>query len=74
VLREYGTIRMTNSNAGGIVVVGIVADDVSAVRVGNVEAIVANNAFLAEIGPDDSPVVVVTTPAGPREAGSSPDA
>jgi hypothetical protein len=68
VLRERGAIVMTNSNAAGTVVVGIVADNVSAVRVGDVPAVLANNAFLAEIGPDDNPVVVVTTPEGDREA------
>ena len=72
VLHERGAIVMTNSNADGILVVGIVADNVSAVRVGDVPAMLANNAFLAEIGPDDSPVVVVTTPAGEREAAGLP--
>ncbi|MCU1468793.1 MAG: hypothetical protein JWM72_4721 [Actinomycetia bacterium] len=72
VLRERGAIVMTNSNADGILVVGLVADSVSAVRVGEVPAILANNAFLAAIGPDDSPVVVVTTPDGDREAAGPP--
>jgi hypothetical protein len=72
VLRERGAIVMTNSNPDGILVVGIVADEVSAVRVGDVSAMLANNAFLAEIGPDDSPVVVVTTPDGDREAAEPP--
>ena len=72
VLRELGAIVMTNSNTDGILVVGIVSDDVSAVRVGEVPAMLVNNAFLAEIGRDDSPVVVVTTPEGDREAAGPP--
>ena len=72
VLRERGAIVITNSNADGILVIGLVADNVSAVRVGAVPAMLANNAFLAEIGPDDSPVAVVTTPDGDREAAGPP--
>jgi hypothetical protein len=72
VLREHGAIVISSSNTQRVLVSGIVADMVSAVRVGNVPAYLPNNAFLAEIRRDDSPVPVITTPEGEREVG--PDA
>jgi hypothetical protein len=67
VLGERGAIVLVSSEGRRVFVGGIVADDVSAVRVGDVPAQLRNNGFLAEIGPDDSPVVVITKPAGDRE-------
>jgi hypothetical protein len=69
VLREHGAIVMSSSDGRRVLVSGIVADPVSAVRVGNAPAHLAKNAFLAEIGRDDSPVPVITTPEGEREVG-----
>lgn len=72
VLSDYGAIVLKSGNGRRAFVVGIVADDVTAVRVGNVPAYLGSNAFLAEIGPDDSPVPVITTPTGDREVGPPP--
>jgi hypothetical protein len=69
ILCEHGAIVMSFSDGRRVLVSGIVADPVSAVRVGNVDAHLANNAFLAEVGRDDSLVPVITTPEGEREVG-----
>jgi hypothetical protein len=69
VLREHGAIVLNSSNDRGVRVCGIVADEVTAVRVGDVPAHLQNNAFLAEIGRDASPVPVITTAEGEREVG-----
>ena len=67
VLREKGAIVMTQSGGRRVFVFGIVADEVIAVRVGDVPARMGENVFLAEIGRDDSPVPVITTTRGDRE-------
>ncbi len=72
VLREHGAIVSSTSDGVRVLVGGIVADEVTAVRVGDVPAYLRDNAFLAEIGRDDSPVPVITTHAGDREVGPSP--
>jgi hypothetical protein len=72
VLRDYGAIVLNSGNGRRVFVVGIVADEVAAVRVGDVPAHLGSNAFLAEIGPDDSSVPVITTPEGDREVGRPP--
>jgi hypothetical protein len=72
VLRDYGAIVLNSSDGRRVFVVGIVADEVTAVRVGEIPAYLGSNAFIAEIGPDDSPVPVITTPAGEREVGRPP--
>jgi hypothetical protein len=69
VLRERGAIVLNSSNDRRVFVSGIVADEVTAVRVGAVPAHLQDNAFLAEIGRDDSPVPVITTAEGEREVG-----
>jgi hypothetical protein len=69
VLREHGAIKMVSSDTQRVLVSGVVPDEVTAVRVGDALAYLRNNGFLAEIGRDDSPVVVITTPAGEREVG-----
>ena len=69
VLRERGAIVMSGSDGQRVLVGGIVADEVTAVRVGVVPAHLRHNAFLAEIGRDESAVPVITTPAGDREVG-----
>ena len=72
VLRGHGAIVMGSSDGQRVLVTGIVADDVTAVRVGDVPAYLRNNAFVAAIGRDDSPLVVTTTPTGEREVGPEP--
>ena len=67
VLRKHGAIVMTSSNGERVHVSGVVSDEVTAVRVGEIQAHLENNGFMAEIGLDDSPVVFITTPAGERE-------
>jgi hypothetical protein len=69
VLRESGAIVLVSGDGQRCFVSGIVADEVIAVRVGDVRASLRDNAFLAEIGRDDSPVPVITTPSGDREVG-----
>jgi hypothetical protein len=69
VLREHGAIVMRVSNLQRVIVSGVVADEVTAVRVGDVPAYLRSNGFLVEIGPDESPVVVVTALGGEREVG-----
>jgi len=69
VLRDHGAVVLNSGDGRRVFVVGIVADDVTAVRVGDVQAYLGENAFMAEIGPDDSPVPVITTPTGEREVG-----
>jgi len=71
VLREHGAIAQMSSNGQRVVVTGIVSDEVTAVRVGDVSAMLRNNAFVADIGADDSPRVVLTTADGDREVGPS---
>jgi hypothetical protein len=71
VLREHGAIAQMSSNGQRVVVTGIVSDEVTAVRVGDVSAMLRNNAFMADIGADDSPRVVLTTADGDREVGPS---
>ena len=71
VLRKHGAIVMTSSNGERVHVSGVVSDEVTAVRVGEIQAHLENNGFMAEIGLDDSPVVFITTPAGEREVDPS---
>jgi hypothetical protein len=54
VLREAGAVVLVCSDGRRVFVGGIVADEVTAVRVGDVPAYVRDNAFLAEIGREDS--------------------
>ncbi len=65
VLTSHGAAVGWSSNEYGSVVHGIVPDPVTAVRVGEIEAIVANNAFLADASSRDGPIVL-TTPNGER--------
>jgi hypothetical protein len=60
---------MVKSHGRRLLVVGIVADEVSAVHVGNVSATMGRNAFLAAVSADARRNVVVTTADGDREAG-----
>jgi hypothetical protein len=69
VLREHGAIAHMTSNGERVVVTGVVSDEVTAVRVGDVPAMLRNNAFMADIGPDDDPRIVITTAAGDRPVG-----
>jgi hypothetical protein len=48
VLRDHGAIVMITSTDARVLVVGIVADQVTAVRVGDVYATLGSNVFLAE--------------------------
>ena len=66
ILASHGAHAAWNSNGGGCVAHGIVADAVIAVRIGGVEAVLANNAYMAEV-PEPGGDVVLTTAAGERE-------
>jgi hypothetical protein len=68
-LHERGALVMWCGAGRRVFVGAIVADEVTAVRVGDVPAHLQDNAFLAEIGHDDSQVPVITTPEGDREIG-----
>jgi hypothetical protein len=75
-LAERGAIVMWTSGWGGaqgrpdksrLVVTGVVADFVTAVRVGDVSAALQNNAFAAAMPRGASDVVIVSTPDGERQ-------
>src|SRR5829696_1729732 len=68
-LRERGALVMLCGSGPRLFVGGIVADEVTAVRVGDVLARLQSNAFLAEIDFDNTQVSVITTPDGDREIG-----
>jgi hypothetical protein len=65
VLISHGAAVGWSSNEYGSVVHGIVPDPVTAVRVGEIEAIMANNAFIAAASSRDGPIVL-KTPNGER--------
>jgi hypothetical protein len=60
VLISHGAAVGSSSNAYGSFVHGIVPDPVTAVRVGEIEAILANNAFIAAASSRDGPIVLAT--------------
>ena len=67
-LTERGAIVMWNSVQGGrFIVAGIVADPVTAVRVGEIPAALHDNAFAAVVPRGASDVVTVATPDGERQ-------
>ena len=66
-LTERGAIVMWTSNNSRFVVTGVVADHVTAVRVGDVPATLRDNAFAAVIPRGAADVVVVSTPDGERQ-------
>jgi hypothetical protein len=75
-LSESGAMVQRSSSWGGskgrpnesrVVVTGVVADVVTAVRVGDVAATLQNNAFLAVMPPGASHVVIVSAPDGERQ-------
>jgi hypothetical protein len=68
-LRELGAIAHISSNAQRTVVTGVVSDEVIEVRVGDVPAMLRNNAFMADIQSNEFPRIVVTTAHGDREVG-----
>ena len=63
VLVSHGARPGWSSGAGGCVAHGIVPDPVTAVRVGEVEAVLANNAYMAAV-PSPGGQVVLTTANG----------
>lgn len=65
VLVSHGAAVGWSSNQHRNVVHGIVPDTVTSVRVGTVEATVANNAFIADVRAGEGPVVL-TMPSGER--------
>jgi hypothetical protein len=65
VLASHGAAVGWYSNQYRSIVHGIVPDPVLAVRVGQVQAVLANNAFMAEASSRDGPIVL-TTPKGER--------
>ena len=64
-LASHGACTAWSSSAGGCVAHGIVPDPVTAVRVGGVQAVLANNAYMAEV-PSPGGEIVLTTPNGER--------
>jgi hypothetical protein len=60
VLISHGAAVGLNSNEYGSFVHGIVPDPVTAVRVSEIEAIMANNAFLAAASSRAGPIVLTT--------------
>jgi hypothetical protein len=70
VLTEHGVVIMGSSNGDRRVVSGIVEDPVTSVRIGNVDAARANNAFCAQLPPYHARTLVLTTPSGERRIDS----
>ncbi len=60
VLISHGAAVGSSSNEYRSVVHGLVPDPVTAVRVGEIEAIMANNAFIAAASSRDGPIVLTT--------------
>ena len=71
-LAERGAIVMWTSSKSRFVVTGIVADVVTAVRVGDVPATLRDNAFAAVLPRGASDVLIVSTPDGEREVALPP--
>jgi hypothetical protein len=72
-MAERGAIVMWNSIPGNrFVVTGIVADPVTAVRVGETPAALGDNAFAAVVPLGASDVLIVTTPDGERQVPRPP--
>jgi hypothetical protein len=66
-LADLGAIVMWTSSRTRFVVTGVVADLVTAVRVGDVTAALQDNAFAAVVPGGAPDVVVVSTPDGERQ-------
>ena len=64
VLVTHGALIQGSTHESGFTTVGVVADVVTAVRVGDVKAMLGGNVFLAETASADQ--VVVTTADGER--------
>jgi hypothetical protein len=72
-LAEQGAIVTWNSGPGDrLIAAGIVADPVTAVRVGEIPAALRNNAFAAVMPLGASDELIVTTPAGERQVPHPP--
>jgi hypothetical protein len=72
-LAERGAIVMWSAVSGDrFVAAGIVADPVTAVRVGEIPAALRDNAFAAVIPLGASDVLTVTTPGGERQVPRPP--
>jgi hypothetical protein len=70
VFETHGAVILVSSTGArsGVVVVGIVPDIVSAVRVDDRLAVLANNAFVVDM-PSGPGAVVLSTPTGERRIG-----
>jgi hypothetical protein len=72
-LSERGAIVMWNSVPGDrFIAAGIVADPITAVRVGEIPAALLDNAFAAVVPPGASDELIVSTPDGERHVPRPP--